>query len=470
MLPKLKQFLVVITGLIVAKIWHDTLPIFIDLYCINISRLLLSKYVSCNSLGMTIGGISAGLFTDSLSPRVVFPTGMFGISCSTIFIMLSLQWPSLNNLFSIFIYSIFFYFSLLWFYRLLYDYLKFLFKYRFRIYNHNYAFLISSIPILLIWYYSRNINDLFTSLIDPNMVFLFIRGALMSISMNAAYVTIGDMYKDSSWLPVASAYLYTALFGCLASLPIIIKYTSKNIFILFVLISLILVFALRDIIPKKEIKRIDFRNYFTSISVIIKSKEFWMVCSVTMVCIGSFYNLMYTFKDASINKDLGSNLIKIQSIGRYSTFAVGIVSNFLGIAFLRISNQNCAQFMYYGMGFVSFGMICLTFLFAFKKLGFISELIFYLICACSGICQPASKASILSVAQGLGPNITGTAQSLTTFSYSFIEFIGTTVIFRLKYPIGCITYLSIGSMLVMFLAINIYRSRQKINSYISPDP
>ena len=470
MLPKLKQFLVVITGLIIAKIWHDTLPIFLDLYSTNISRLLLSKYVSCNSLGMTIGGISAGLFTDSLSPRVVFPIGMLGIFCTTVFMMLSFQWPSLNNLFCISI-CIFSYFTLLWFCRLSYHYFKFLFKYRFRIHNHkDYALLISSLFILILLYYSRSINDLFTSSIDPNMIFLFIRGVLMSISMNAAYVTIGDMYKSSSWLPVASAYLYTALFGSLASLPIIIKYTSKNIFLIFSLISLILVFALPNIIPKKEVKQIDFRNYLFSIGIIAKSKEFWMVCSVTMVCIGSFYNLMYTFKDASINNDLSSNLIKIQSIGRYSTFIIGILANFFGIAFLRISNRNCAQFMYYGMGFVSFGMICLTFLFAFKKLGFISELIFYLICACSGICQPASKASILSVAQGFGPNITGTAQSLTTFSYSLVEFIGTTVIFRLKYPIGCIAYLSVGSILVMFLAINIYRSRQKINSYISADP
>lgn len=544
MLPKLRQFLIVITGLIVAKLWHDTLPIFLDLYSAGgISRAVLSNYISCNSLGMTIGGVMAGMFTDSLSPRIVFPNAMLGILVSTACIILGFQFPMLKMWFADFIVSVAFYYVLVrvidFFEKKKAIFIKvnlsialtyillslfsniivsmpllnlFLSNYFIALIANAYAsritfnyigkalliklfyivlfFIILSYIVLQDFiiqkiYFGKIFSQLtkffvegspsllpFYKLIpiDPNLIFFLVRGSLISASMNAAYVTVGDMYRGSSWLPIASAYLYTALFGSLASLPMIIKYTSKEVFLVLCIINLLLTIVLTRVVPKKEILQVDFLNYLRSILILARSKEFWLACSVTMVCIGNFYNIMYTFRDASTNGDLSENLIKLQSFGRYSTFAVGLVSTFSGIAFLTISNKNCAKFMYSGMGLVSVSMISLAFLFIFKKLGLVSEIIFYIICACSGICQPAAKASILSIAQSLGPSITGAGQSLTNFSYSLVEFIGSNIIFRLKYPFGAITYLLLAGILIILASIGLYLFKEKINSYISSDP
>ena len=176
---------------------------------------------------------------------------------------------------------------------------------------------------------------------------------------------------------------------------------------------------------------------------------------------------MYCFKDAYINKDLTSDLIRIQSIGRYATFFVGVLSSFSGIAFFAISNKNCAQFMYWGMGLVASGMFLLGCCFLSKDFGIMSQIIFYFICGCSGVCQPAAKASIICIAQNLGTNITGSAQSLNTFFYSFIEFLGLSIVFGFKYPNGCMVYITFATILVFAISFSIYRLRDKINSYIS---
>ena len=243
MFPKLKQFSFVVTGLIVSKMWHDTLPIFLDLYSINISRSLLSTYMSSNSFGMTIGGVFGGMFTDSLSPQRVFPFGMFSIFVLTILLMISFEYPVYNILVSNFI------------------------------------------------------------LIDPRVIFLALRGICISTSMNAAYVAVGDMYKGSSALPRASAYLYTALFGALASFPLIIQYTSKNLFIFVCILNLIVPMILANSIDKRATSKVDIVTYVKSLWLLLKSREFVLACSVSMICIGSFYNLMYCFNNFSYRYD-----------------------------------------------------------------------------------------------------------------------------------------------------------------------
>jgi len=399
---KLLTFYCCVAGLTTSKLWHDTLRIFLTAYIPNCNRAILEPYLSWNATGVLMGGIMAGLVTDSLTPKKVFPFATGSICLLSFLLIGCFQYEYLN------------------------------------------------IPLWL------------------KLGLVMTRGIFIAIAMNCAYVAVGNLYKNNTFLPTASNYLYMILFGTLAFAPLIIdKLPTKPAFMVFAGLMGILTLVLIKAVEKTEVQPVNISKYFKSWPLLITRPEFLLTCFVSMICIGGFYNLVYIFTDANLKLDYINNVSMLQSAGRQFTFGVLACIYLLNIKFMQTSKDNCAQYMSVGMGIVSLGALILLFLHLNLPLGMPAEIIFLICCICTGFAQPAAKLAIISVSQKLGKNITGSAQSFVTLFNSLIEQQGVKLIMAYSYPGGARAYLVILTLLAGLVSTGLYLRRKKINNYIS---
>lgn len=424
----------------------------------------------------------AGLLTDSLTPRTVFPLATASISILSFVLMLcfelSMVADTLANAFSFIVLLLILVGGwvafgsrrvkkVIWWGKAI---LKLTSRFKWtRLAIIGLMLLGAGLIIKLIaTTTSFVVHSMFS--IDIKLVLIFLRGICIAVAMNAAYVTVGDLYKGDPFLPAASNYLYIGLFGALAFVPLLIEQVPKKpAFVIFATIIGLLSFLLRRNVPKTSSTSVDLIKYFKSWPLLIRQPEFLLSCAVSMICIGGFYNIIYIFTDAGLKGDYSGNISVLQSIGRQCTFGILTLIYLFNISFLKTSNKNCAQYMAFAMGTVSVSVLILTLLhlgIPSIKLGLLAQIMFWLTCCCTGFAQPAAKLSVISIAQKIGPNITGSAQSFVTLFNSVIEQQGAKIILAYTYPTGARLYLVGLSVFCGFLGLGIFTMRRKINSYI----
>ena len=91
-------FLSSVVGLTSAKLWHDTLRIFVSSFVPGHTREILSEYIGWNVKGLMLGGILAGFLTDSMTPSRTFPTSIASISIFSLLLILTYKIQGLVEL------------------------------------------------------------------------------------------------------------------------------------------------------------------------------------------------------------------------------------------------------------------------------------------------------------------------------------------------------------------------------------
>ena len=443
----LNPFLFAVTGLTSCKLWHDTLRAFVPAFTSSYTRALLEQYLSWNAAGIMFGGILAGFLTDSITPSGTFPTSVAGIGIISIILILTYKIPLINE--------ILFYLRIGICILLLFMIIQGKSKSMRRV-----AVIASVIFIFM------TICN-----IDLRMNLIFLRGIAIAIGMNSAYVAVGDIYKGSPFLPKASNYLYLALFGSLALCPKILEYLPKQVtFIISSLLMIVLSVFLKRFIPKTKSNPPSFRRYFKSWPLLLSKPEFLLVCGVSMLCIGGFYNIIYIFTDASIHNNYSNSISNLQSIGRWCTFAILFIIYAFNISKLQTSNKNCSQYMSLAMLGVSISAILLLVIhlrLPTANLGIWASCLFWLMCISTGFAQPAAKTGIICIAQHYGNSITGSAQSFVTLLNSAIDYGATKLILKWNYLDGARLYLIALISVSTIIAFGIFLKRKKINKTIS---
>jgi len=305
-------------------------------------------------------------------------------------------------------------------------------------------------------------------------IIIFVRGFCIALGMNSAYVAVANLFKNDPFLARASNYLYMVLFGALAIMPMTIDFLpKKGIFPVLTTIMFVVAYILWNQVPKTESSQFNIRAYLRSCKVLVTKPEFIAVCFVSMVCIGGFYNIIYLFTDASLNNNFTGSLSLLQTIGRLCTFGILALIYLLNISFLKTSSKNCSQYMAFGMFCV--GVSCLIIYGCHTQLpknnlSMLAQFAFWATCLCTGFSQPAAKYAVLSMAQKLGKNIAGAAQSFVTLSNSVIEQQGSWLILGTPYPFGARIYVFVLGIFSILLAYYLYSRRNKVNSYLATEP
>ena len=449
-LNMLSPFIYAVTGLTASKLWHDTLRLFVTTFhpeCspgavdIVLKRQILESYLSWNVAGVMIGGIMAGLLTDSITPNKTFPASV-GIIGATSLILIGISF--FPGLASILVYL-------------------------------RVGILILS-AFLIIQGKTRAIRRIATMAclstlvmvifsVDSSLNLLFIRGFAIAVAMNSAYVAVGDMYRGDPFLPTASNYLYLTLFGSLAICPWLLELLPKKAFFIAAsTLMLLLAFLLKQNIPKTKYSVPSFRRYFSSWPTLLVRPEFLLCCGASMICIGGFYNILYIFADAAIHHNYSGNIGFMQLIGRSATLFTLVLMYLFGLLRVRkleLSSRNCAQYMSLAMLIVSFALAILLKFHFNLPLGLTASVMFVMTCLATGLAQPAAKTAIIAIGQK--GSVTGGAQSFVTLMNSAIEYGGCKIILACSYPQGARIYLGFLVFLTFGLASGLFIMRKKIN-------
>lgn len=81
------QFAVAVYVISIAKIWHDSFRSYITIASDLSSFLNPPMMLNMHTIGLTIGGAAAGIFTDSFTPKRVGLISMFGITFISFFLI-----------------------------------------------------------------------------------------------------------------------------------------------------------------------------------------------------------------------------------------------------------------------------------------------------------------------------------------------------------------------------------------------
>lgn len=445
----------------------------------------MGNYLSTNASGILVGGILAGSLTDSLTPKITFPISMLLIGLFSTLLILIYEIPRLefylNKLFLfLFLFCIIFV-LVLWAYSIVKKIkLTTAIKKSIRTELNSDTFIIFLILTLflpLIYYIATKLEMLgagkMVQYLSAKHIIIFVRGLCIALGMNSAYVAVGNLFRNDSFLATASNYLYMFLFGTLALVPLFIEYLPKKpTFVILTCIMYFIAILLWFKTPATEAKKFNLTNYLESCLKLVRKPEFLAVCFVSMICIGGFYNIIYVFTDAARNHHFIGNLSVMQSIGRQCTFGVLALIYIFNISFLKTSSKNCSQYMSASILFVALSAAILFFCnlnINNHPLGLIAQIAFWVTCLSTGFSQPAAKYAVLSIAQKLGPNMSGAAQSFVTLSNSIIEQQGASVILGTPYPFGSRIYLGCLILFSLLLSFYLWWQRKKVNSYLAEE-
>ena len=449
----------VISSLIASKSWHDTLPIFlkqttdttnahrlnsfvmhqrqtnlmqnsitpnqssaylslminqmtyIQKYLAYKDRIILNadgkikKLITINALGLTIGALIAGIFTNIFGAPLILPLSLLLISCISFAIIKLMLIPQLSPVMQIFLY-----------------------------------------------------------------ILITLRGVFIASSMNASYAYLGILYGNNALkLRTATATLYLSLFLALGFVPKYAKYFNENFYnalgqvCVLLCIGLVLFYqSFNNQQRKVGSLVVEIRNYTASFPLLIKDLNFIALCSISMLCIGGFYNLIYVIRQVP------EYINKVPTMQQYARMSAA--SLIMYIFFLTPNSAGNNGNKHSTSKKVKISLICVVifgivlFMCSISSLKYSLLIISFVISfSASSALQIFAKTGIIktakSIEQTTKKNLIGSAQSVVTLSNSMFEFVGSYIIFNFKH--GSMIYLGIAILLYSLIMIHEIKADSK---------
>lgn len=291
-----------------------------------------------------------------------------------------------------------------------------------------------------------------------------LRGGAIAASMNASYGYIGLLYKnDKPGLTSATSKLYIALFIILGITPRYAQFLSTQFYVWLAFICMVVSVALAykrdafvDDTTEKEFKlSVEVKRYISSFPLLFNNAAFIMLCFTSMLCIGGFYNIIYIVKEIPAYTPY---LATIQQYARLSAAVMIIFINNLPGLLLGAYNIFAAKkqkhMSHYFIKIIRIVLLILSIcgiiiIMQAIKLNRIDTLLygFMLTFASASASQVFTKTDIISTANTIHAKtqrqVIGTAQAAATLANNAFEWIGSMLILGIYnghsyYLISCV--------------------------------